>query len=173
MTDQIQAAIDLIKESIQRGGKILACGNGGSASQAAHLVAELTGRFKSNRDPIPAYDLGGCVSLLTCIANDFGFDKVFSRQIRGLGFAGDVLCAFSTSWKSPNIIEAVKVANKRKMLVVAFGNGGWHLRKMQDNLRAFPFAGFINVWVTTNAGSTAGIQEDHLRFIHAICEGLE
>ena len=116
---EILPVIDSIVKSLQNGKKIFFCGNGGSAAQSQHLAAEFCGRFLMERPSLPAISLTTDTSALTAIANDYGYDAVFSRQVAALGNQGDVLIGISTSGKSANVIEAMKVANSKKMTSVA------------------------------------------------------
>src|SRR5438876_2487544 len=106
-------------QTLRAGGKILSCGNGGSAADAMHLAEELIGRYRSNRRSLPGVCLTADATALTCIANDFGFDEVFARQVEGLGAKGDLLVCFSTSGNSPNILRALDVARPRSVRTVA------------------------------------------------------
>ncbi len=156
---------DLIKkasECLAAGGKILFFGNGGSASDAQHLAAELSVRFVRNRRALAGLALGANISEVTACGNDLGFEQVFARQIEALGRAGDMVIAFSTSGKSPNVIAAVRSAKERGISTVAFtGETGGELRGLVDLLIAVPSA------------TTARIQEMHSLLGHMMCEGIE
>ena len=116
--DRIAAISSGIIAALKAGKKVLVAGNGGSAAEALHFAEELTGRFKSNREPLAAVALPADCTALTCIGNDFGFDAIFSRQVEALGRAGDVLILFSTSGNSPNLVLALEAAERRKVRTV-------------------------------------------------------
>ena len=156
MLEQINQAAKMIMEA----GKVLICGNGGSAAESLHLASELLGRFKFERAPIPAIPLLDPATL-TAIGNDYGFEQVFSRQVEGLGKPGDVLVAISTSGISPNIVEAARVAKRKGLSVIAITGGhGGNLRHYADTIISFH-------------GTTAEIQERHLMAIHQICRIID
>jgi D-sedoheptulose 7-phosphate isomerase len=147
-----------IVDCLKAGGKVLWCGNGGSAADAQHLAAELVGRFKKERAALPAIALTVDTSILTCVGNDYGFNFVFSRQVDALMTSHDVLVAISTSGNSQNVIEAVKSARKKGGFVVGFlGNEGGKLKSECD----------LNFTVPSN--DTARIQEMHIFAGHTIC----
>ncbi|MBN1688480.1 MAG: D-sedoheptulose 7-phosphate isomerase [Candidatus Omnitrophica bacterium] len=160
-SDQLEGLIKIgqkIIEAIQRGRKIVLCGNGGSASDCQHIAAEFVGRFEKDRQSLPAIALTTDTSILTAVANDYGYDKVFSRQVEGLGQEGDILIALSTSGNSKNVIEAVKVARKKGMFVVGFsGESGGAL------------GGMVDLCFCAQAKRTAIVQEVHMSALHAIC----
>lgn len=147
----------------ERGNKLLVCGNGGSASDSEHLVAELVGRYRDERKALPALALSaGGTATLTAVANDYGYQTVFSRQVDALAQPGDLLFAISTSGNSPNVLAAVASAHARKCRVVAFtGEAGGQLGAVADILIAAP------------SKVTARIQEVHGLCIHVICEFLD
>ncbi|HEY5861800.1 MAG TPA: phosphoheptose isomerase, partial [Casimicrobiaceae bacterium] len=127
----IARAASLMTECLFADGRILACGNGGSASDAQHFAAELVGRFERERPELPALSLATDTSLLTAIANDYAFEQVFAKQVRALGAKGDVLLAISTSGNSPNVIAATAAAHEREMRIVALtGKGGGRLGEL-------------------------------------------
>lgn len=165
MAAPIAAAIETLFNSLISGGKILACGNGGSAGDAQHFAAELIGRFEAERQELAAIALTTDSSIITAIGNDYSFDQIFSRQVRGLGHAGDVLLAISTSGNSANVIEAVKAAHDADMLVVALtGKGGGLIGEMlRDD----------DIHLCVPADRTARIQETHLLVIHCLCDGID
>jgi len=140
------------------GGKVLCCGNGGSATQADHAAAELAGRFYRDRRALPALSLSDNVASLTAAANDLGYETVFSRQVEGLGRPGDVLLAFSTSGKSPNILEAIKKAREMELVIIGF-----------TGERGAEFAGLCDHCLIVPSGDTPRIQEMHLAVAHNIC----
>ena len=159
-----QAAL-LLFQALAEDGKILVCGNGGSAADAQHFAAELTGRFEKERMELAAVALTTDTSALTAIGNDYGFDHIFSKQVRALGRAGDVLMGISTSGNSANVIEAIKAAHERDMKVVAFtGRDGGKIAAMlkeDDVLLNVPYP------------RTARIQEVHILLVHALCDCID
>ncbi len=162
--ESIFRAAELLVSTIRKGGKILACGNGGSAADAQHFAAELVVRLRSsfNRPAIAALALTTDTSILTAGANDYGFEQVFARQIEALGQSGDVLAAFSTSGNSANVIQAVQVAREKNIPVIGFlGGDGGKLKHLVDIPLIVPSA------------ETARIQEVHGVMIHILCELLE
>ena len=149
--------------SIKNNKKILFLGNGGSASDSMHLTAELIGRFKKNRVALPAVDLVSNSSSITAIANDYDYKKIFSRQLEAIGVNGDVLFCFTTSGLSLNVIDAIKIAQKKKINIVVFtGNKKNYLSK---------FKGLKIVKVPSKV--TARIQEMHILIGHIVCEIIE
>jgi len=158
-------AAELMVESLRAGGKILSCGNGGSASDAQHFAAELVGRFERERPELPALSLATDTSLLTAVANDYAFEQVFAKQVRALGAKGDVLLAISTSGNSPNVVAAVVAAHEREMRVVALtGKGGGRIGELlapEDVHLCVPHA------------RTMRIQEVHLLTIHCLCDVID
>ena len=165
LVTSIAEAIQTMVTSLQRGNKILACGNGGSAADAQHFSAELLNRFERERDPLAAIALTTDSSTLTSIGNDYDFAQIFSKQIKGLGREGDVLLAISTSGNSGNIIDAVNVAQEKKMRVIGLtgGSGGALSAKLrpEDTLISVP------------SEKTARIQEVHLLCLHCFCDGID
>jgi D-sedoheptulose 7-phosphate isomerase len=158
----IQKLARVFLTTIERGGKILTAGNGGSAAEALHMAEELVGRFKHNRIALPAIALVADCTAITCIGNDYGFDMIFSRQIEALGRKGDLLALFSTSGKALNLQQAAQTARKLGMKTVCFlGRDGGPLLKMADY-----------AIVVTNL-STERIQEAHLVLIHLILDIIE
>lgn len=159
---ELERLIAKVAGSLAAGGKILFFGNGGSASDAQHLAAELSVRFVKQRRALAGLALGANVSEVTACGNDFGFDQVFARQIEALGRAGDVAIAISTSGKSPNIVAAVRAAKELGLFTVALtGESGGELRGLVDLLIAVP------------SRTTARIQEMHSLLGHLVCEGIE
>ena len=150
---------------LQQQGKILACGNGGSAEQAQHFSSELVNRFEKEREAFPAIALTTDSSILTSIANDYSFDKIFSRQLSAFGQVGDVLLALSTSGNSPNILRAINVAGVQNMGVILLSgrDGGKAARLLR--------AGDVEIRVPSD--STARIQEVHLLVIHCLCDIID
>ena len=160
----VQAA-ELMLQCLMNDGKILACGNGGSAADAQHFAAELVGRFEVERQGMSAIALTTDSSIMTAVANDYGYDRVFERQVRALGQAGDVLLAISTSGNSPSIVEAIRAAHDNDLHVVALtGKGGG---KITGILRE----GDIHICVP--AKRTARIQEVHLLTVHCLCDAID
>jgi len=158
-TQSIEAAGALIIETFLQGNKILLCGNGGSASDCQHLAAEFMVRFVDQRRPLPAIALTTDTSILTAHSNDFSFDTVFSRQVESLGNAGDCLIAISTSGNSQNIIEAVKMAQQKRMhCVILSGETGGKLAEYSQYI------------ITVPSDITARIQEAHILIGHWWCQ---
>ncbi|HTJ97849.1 MAG TPA: phosphoheptose isomerase [Rhodocyclaceae bacterium] len=165
MAAPIEAAIQLMVSSLKNDGKIMACGNGGSAADAQHFAAELLNRFEMERPPLAAVALTTDSSTLTSIANDYRYEEIFSKQVLGLGRKGDVLLAISTSGGSPNVIEAIHAAHQRGVRVVALtGKKGG---KMADLLKA------DDVHLCVPSDRTARIQEVHLVVLHCLCDGID
>ncbi len=153
---------NIIEESFQAGGKMMTCGNGGSAAEALHFAEELTGRFSSNRPPLPGLCLNADPTALTCISNDFGFDHVFSRQCEAFGCKGDVLVVFSTSGKSKNILMALESARERGIITLGLlgYDGG-------------PAEALCDLSFLSPGTDSAAIQECHQIAMHAICNCFE
>lgn len=165
MAAPLAGAIETMTQCLLNNGKILACGNGGSAADAQHFASELVNRFEMERPPLAAIALTTDSSTLTSIANDNDYLQVFSKQVRALGQAGDVLLAISTSGNSANVIDAVAAAHERDMRVVALtGRGGG---KLGDMLRP------DDVHLCVPAERTARIQEVHLLALHCLCDGID
>lgn len=161
----IAAAIETLTGSLINGGKILACGNGGSAADAQHFAAELVGRFEAERQELAAIALTTDTSIITAVANDYAFSQIFARQVRALGHAGDVLLAMSTSGNSGNVIEAIQAAHDAEMRVVALtGRGGGRIGEMLAD---------EDIHLCVPAERTARIQETHLLIIHCLCDGID
>ncbi|QDF95990.1 phosphoheptose isomerase [Azoarcus sp. DD4] len=165
MAAPIAQAVELMTGSLINNGKILACGNGGSAADAQHFAAELVNRFEMERPPLAAVALTTDSSTLTSIANDYDYTQVFSKQVRALGQPGDVLLAISTSGNSPNVIDAIHAAHEREMHVVALtGKGGGQMGEL---------LGPGDVHLCVPADRTARIQEVHLLTLHCLCDGID
>jgi D-sedoheptulose 7-phosphate isomerase len=158
-------SIEIMVTSLSAGGKILACGNGGSAADAQHFAAELVNRFEAERPPLAGVALTTDSSTLTSIANDYDYVQVFEKQVRAIGRKGDVLLAISTSGNSPNVLTAIRAAHEVGIAVVALtGRGGG---KMAAALRSTD----VNICVPHDR--TARIQEVHLLALHCICDGID
>jgi D-sedoheptulose 7-phosphate isomerase len=155
----------LIVRCLLANGKVLACGNGGSAGDAQHFSAEMLNRFEMERPGLPAIALSTDTSTLTSIANDYGYDQVFSKQIRALGQPGDVLLAITTSGNSPNIAGAVAAAHERNMAVIALSG--------RDGGAIAPMLAGHDIEIRVPADSTARIQEVHLLAIHCLCDLID
>jgi D-sedoheptulose 7-phosphate isomerase len=151
-----------IAQSLPDGGKLLTCGNGGSASDAEHIAAEFVGRFRRERRSLPAIALTACTPTLTAIGNDYGFDNIFARQVEAYGDRRDVLIAISTSGRSPNVLAAVRSAKTIGLFTVALtGQNHEGLAEVADAVFAVP------------SRVTAEIQQCHIAIAHAICETLD
>ena len=162
LTDLVSSAVDLIHASLATGGQLMIAGNGGSAADAQHLAAELTGRFLVERRPFRALALHVNTSSLTAIGNDYGYEHVFARELEAHGRPGDVLLALTTSGNSHNILRAIETAHQNKITVIGMtGKTGGKMRNLCDLCLCVPSA------------STARIQEMHITIGHAICELLE
>jgi D-sedoheptulose 7-phosphate isomerase len=158
----VDRVVATIVRSMAAGGKLLTCGNGGSAADAQHIAAELTGRFFRDRRPLPALPLHGNASSLTAIGNDYGYDHVFAREVAAHGRAGDVLLALSTSGNSENVLRAIEAAREAGMAVIGLtGETGGKMRDLCDICLCVP------------STSTPRIQECHILLGHTICELLE
>jgi D-sedoheptulose 7-phosphate isomerase len=165
LTEPLARAADIMVQALRGGGKILACGNGGSAADAQHFAAELVNRFEMERPPLAAVALSTDTSSLTSIANDYAYLQVFSKPLRAIGRKGDVLLAISTSGNSANVIDAVQAAHELGIRVVALtGNGGG---KMSAALRA------EDAHLCVPHKKTARIQEVHLVCIHCLCDAID
>ena len=161
-TVNIEKAAKAIIESLKSGGKLLVFGNGGSAADSQHMVAELVGRFKKERRPLAAIALTTNTSTLTAIANDYGYEAVFSRQVKALGSPGDVAFGISTSGNSKNVIEAIKKAKGIGLKTIGLiGAGGGKMKSECD------------ISIIVPSGDTPRIQEAHLVVCHIICELIE
>ena len=165
MSASIAGAIALMAASLQAGGKILACGNGGSAADAQHFSAELLNRFEIERAPLAALALTTDTSTLTSVANDYSFEQIFAKQIQALGRRGDVLLAISTSGGSANVMAAIRAAAQAGMATVALtGNGGGKIAGL---------LGPDDVHICVPHEVTARIQEVHLLTLHCLCDGID
>ncbi len=165
LSKPIAEAVQAVLTCVTNGGKVLICGNGGSAADAQHFAAEFIGRFERERPELAAIALTTDSSILTAIANDYHFNAVFARQVRGLGQPGDVLIAISTSGNSPNVLAAIEAAHEREMVVIGLSgrNGG----KMAGALRE------TDVHICVPHERTARIQEVHILALHCICDAVD
>ena len=161
----IAVAAEKMVACLMNEGKILACGNGGSAADAQHFAAEMVGRFEKERPGLAALSLATDTSALTAIGNDYDFDMVFSKQVRALGQTGDILLAISTSGNSANVIEAIHSAHERQMTVIAFtGKDGGKIGELLTS---------EDILLNVPAERTARIQEVHILMIHALCDAID
>ena len=162
MADSIEKAIEAMCSALRAGKKVLLMGNGGSAADAQHIAGELVGRFKKERKAIPAISLSTDTSILTAIGNDYGFEKVFERQIEALGNKGDVVIGISTSGNSENVYRAMKLAKEMGLKTIGLlGNDGGKIKDFSDIPLIVP------------SKNTPRIQEAHITIEHIICEGVE
>ena len=165
LSKPIAAAVGALLMCVTGGGKVMACGNGGSAADAQHFAAEFVGRFERERPELGAIALSTDSSIITAIANDYNFDKIFSKQVRALGQPGDVLLAISTSGNSRNVLAAIEAAHERDLIVVALtGKGGGKITQL---LRE------TDVHICVPHDRTARIQEVHLLVLHCLCDGVD
>jgi D-sedoheptulose 7-phosphate isomerase len=165
LSKTIAAAVQAILTCVTGGGKVLACGNGGSAADAQHFAAEFVGRFERERPELGAIALTTDTSIITAIANDYSYNDIFSRQVRALGMPGDVLLAISTSGNSANVLAAIEAAHARDMVVVGLsGRGGG---KMNQALRE------TDVHICVPHERTARVQEVHILALHCICDAVD
>ncbi|MEK7726072.1 MAG: D-sedoheptulose 7-phosphate isomerase [Nitrospirota bacterium] len=160
--DRIALVAGLMVTAFREGRKVLLFGNGGSATDAAHIAAEFVGRYKRERKPLPAIALATDIAAITCIANDYGFDELFARQVLAHGRKGDIAIAISTSGNSPNVLKGVAAARECGMITVAWtgGTGG-------------KLAGLVDHPFVVPSTVTARIQESHITLGHVLCELVE
>lgn len=165
LAPEIVRAAELMSASLLRDGKILSCGNGGSAADAQHFSGELLGRFELERPGLPAVALTTDTSTLTAVANDYSYAEIFAKQVRALGQSGDVLLALSTSGNSENVLRAITAAHDRGMAVVALtgGDGG----KMSQALQG------EDIEIRVPSGRTCRVQETHILVIHCLCDLID
>jgi D-sedoheptulose 7-phosphate isomerase len=165
LAPRIAAAARLMAEASRRGAKILSCGNGGSAADAQHFSSELLGRFERERPELAAIALTTDSSTLTAVGNDYDFDSIFAKQVRGLGRAGDVLLAISTSGNSENVRQAVAAAHERELAVVALTgrDGGAIARELHGG----------DIEIRVSAQRTCRVQEVHVLVIHCLCDSID
>lgn len=161
-SEQLVRASDCLAESLFSGGKVLLCGNGGSAADTQHFAAELVGRFRQERNPLPAIALTTDTSILTALGNDYGFEMVFARQVAALGRTGDVLIAISTSGTSRNVLAAGQVAREKGMRVIGLTGG-----------HPSPLAEMVDIVLVVPSEDTAQIQQSHTALLHLLCDSIE
>lgn len=159
---KIEESGKILVKAIKNGNKAISCGNGGSMCDAMHFAEEMTGRFRENRKPLPAISISDS-SHISCVGNDFGYDKIFSRYVEAIGQKGDVLLAISTSGNSKNILEAIKAARKNKMKVIGLtGKGGGTMKDLCDIEIRAPFSKYSD-----------RVQEIHIKVIHCLIQFVE
>ena len=165
LPDAVAQGICMMVQCLQSGGKVMACGNGGSAADAQHFAAELIGRFERERQELAAIALTTDSSILTAVGNDYSYDEVFAKQVRGLGKSGDVLLAISTSGNSKNVVKAIEAAKKIGIKIIALtGNGGGKIATLLDK---------DDIHLCAPSTRTARIQETHLVLLHSLCDGVD
>ena len=165
LAEPLAAAVELFFATLANDGKILACGNGGSAADAQHFIAELVGRFERDRLPLAGIALNTDTSIMTAVGNDYGFDSIFERQVSALGQTGDILVAISTSGNSPNVIRAIEAARERDMVIIALtGKGGGQIADLLSD---------TDIHLCVPHDRTMRIQEVHIVLLHAMCDGID
>lgn len=165
LSEPTAAGVDLLFSALMNDGKILACGNGGSAADAQHFIAELVGRFERDRLPLAGVALNTDTSIMTAVANDYSYDQIFERQVIALGRPGDVLVAISTSGNSENVLRSINAAHEREMRVIALtGKGGGRI-----GTRLGP----EDIHLCVPHDRTMRIQEVHILLLHALCDGVD
>jgi len=165
LAPHIAAAARAMAECLKSGGKILSCGNGGSAADAQHFAAELVGRFEREREELAAIALTTDSSIMTAIANDYSFDEIFAKQVRALGKPGDILFAISTSGNSKNVVAAIEAAHKKGLRIIGMtGRSGGRIGDMTRTQ---------DVLLNVDAPATARIQEVHLLTLHCLCDAID
>ena len=165
LPEQIARGILAMTDCLRSGGKVMACGNGGSAADAQHFAAELIGRFERERQELAAIALTTDTSILTAVGNDYSYDEIFSKQVRGLGKKGDILIGISTSGNSKNVVKAIEAAKKLGIKIIALtGNGGGKIASL---------LGADDIHLCAPSTRTARIQETHLVLLHALCDGVD
>jgi len=165
LAPEIVRAAELMTSSLLRDGKVLSCGNGGSAADAQHFSGELLGRFEMERPGLPAVALTTDTSAITAIANDYSYEEIFAKQVRALGQPGDVLLALSTSGNSANVLRAIATAHDREMTVIALTGG--------DGGRIAQSLGAADVEIRVPSKRTCRIQETHILIIHCLCDLID
>jgi D-sedoheptulose 7-phosphate isomerase len=159
---EFSLSASIFSRALKQGNTVFWCGNGGSAAESSHLAVELIGRFKNNRRPLPSISLNSDTSAITCIANDFGYDEIFARQLEGLAKQGDVLVVLSTSGRSENILRALRRAKELGVITIALlGKDGGEALNLADHS------------IVIDSSETARIQEIHLLIGHTFCEFAE
>jgi D-sedoheptulose 7-phosphate isomerase len=165
LPQQVARGIVAMTDCLRAGGKVMACGNGGSAADAQHFAAELIGRFERERQELAAIALTTDTSILTAVGNDYSYDEIFSKQVRGLGKNGDILIGISTSGNSKNVVKAIEAAKKMGIKIIALtGNGGGKIATLLDA---------NDIHLCAPSTRTARIQETHLVLLHALCDGVD
>lgn len=165
LPEQVALGIVAMTNCLRAGGKVMACGNGGSAADAQHFTAELIGRFERERQELAAIALTTDSSILTAVANDYSYDEIFSKQVRGLGKQGDILLGISTSGNSKNVVKAIEAAKKMGIKIIALtGNGGGKIASLLDK---------DDIHLCAPSSRTARIQETHLVLLHSLCDGVD
>lgn len=165
LQEPLERATLALVNAIEQGNKVLACGNGGSAADAQHFIAELVGRFERDRIPLAGVALNTDTSILTAVGNDYGYDAVFERQVQALGAPGDILVAITTSGNSSNVLKAITAAQERGMTIIALSGkkGG----AMNQILRQ------EDIHLCVPHDRTMRIQEIHILLLHTLCDGLD
>lgn len=162
LIEKISRVTNILVNALKQGNKVFFCGNGGSAADAQHLAAELSGKFYFDRNPLPAEALHCNTSYITAVANDYGYEEVYSRMVKGSGREGDILIGLSTSGNSENIIKAFETAKDKRLKTIAFtGETGGKMRN------------FVDVLINVPSNDTPRIQEAHILIGHIICEIVE
>jgi D-sedoheptulose 7-phosphate isomerase len=165
LPEQVALGIVAMTDCLRAGGKVMACGNGGSAADAQHFAAELIGRFERERQELAAIALTTDTSILTAVGNDYSYDEIFSKQVRGLGKKGDILLGISTSGNSKNVVKAIEAAKKLGIKIIALtGNGGGKIKTLLDA---------DDIHLCAPSSRTARIQETHLVLLHSLCDGVD
>ena len=165
LPEQVARGIVAMTDCLRAGGKVMACGNGGSAADAQHFAAELIGRFERERQELAAIALTTDTSILTAVGNDYSYDEIFAKQVRGLGKKDDILIGISTSGNSKNVVKAIEAAKKMGIKIIALtGNGGGKIASLLDA---------DDIHLCAPSTRTARIQETHLVLLHALCDGVD
>ena len=165
LAEPLAVAVELLFAALANNSKILACGNGGSAADAQHFIAELVGRFERDRLPLAGIALNTDTSIMTAVGNDYGFNAIFERQVNALGQPGDILVAISTSGNSANVIKAIEAAHDREMTVIALtGKGGGEIGALLMD---------TDIHLCVPHDRTMRIQEVHILLLHAMCDGID
>jgi len=165
LPEAVARGVIAMANCLRSGGKIMACGNGGSAADAQHFAAELIGRFERERQELAAIALTTDSSILTAVGNDYSYEEIFSKQVRGLGKEGDILLGISTSGNSKNVVKAIEAAKKMGIKIIALtGNGGGKIADLLDE---------NDIHLCAPSTRTARIQETHLVLLHGLCDGVD